>query len=658
MKKYISLLILTLYFLNTNAQDEHISCSQAKIKSFQKQQKKKRADLASNVLMNQYDVHFYFLDIYAERNNTLTGGVATIGATVMQNGLDTFCFELNQHLTIDSVVCNNQVLHLVNNSDIHYAIFSNTQSQNTDLFVKIYYHGDASVVGGAAIGNGYSTGIDAQWGNEATWSLSEPFSAYEWFPCKQSLQDKADSVWVFVTTSDENKVGANGILEGIDTLANNKLRFRWKSHYPTDYYLISIAVAKYVDYTIYAHPAALNGDSIKIVNYVYDNPATLQSYKSQIDSNALVLEYFSDIMGIYPFYQEKYGHCLAPFGGGMEHQTMTSIGTLKYFYINSHELFHQWWGDHVTCKTWKDIFINEGFASYGEYLAYEHFRGLVAAQTRMNEVVHQDVLLDSFAKVYFTDTSDVNRIFDSRLTYHKGSAVIHTLRFILGDMLFFQSLKDFQTQFAFSTASIDDLHIFLENVTGLNLSNYFNQWIYGEGYPIYSGEYYSDGSKIYLKIKHVTSSPATPLFMTPLEIKCTSQSGDTTIKVNITQNINTFIIPSSKIIDSIEFDPNNWLLNKDTTVIKNPQLVNLSIDDVQLDNQIVVYPNPANDYIFIENLSNEKSTYQLCDIQGNVYQKGVLNKQAQFNLSKFSSGLYFLKIETSKGNIIKKINKL
>ncbi|MBK8145443.1 MAG: hypothetical protein IPK62_10850 [Bacteroidetes bacterium] len=86
------------------------------------------------------------------------------------------------------------------------------------------------------------------------------------------MQDKADSAWIFVTTSDENKVGSNGILEGIDAMPNNKVRYRWKTHYIIDYYLISVAIAKYVDYTIYAHPAALLGDSVKIMNYVYDNP--------------------------------------------------------------------------------------------------------------------------------------------------------------------------------------------------------------------------------------------------------------------------------------------------------------------------------------------------------------------------------------------------
>ena len=658
MKKNLSLLFFLLYSCFSFAQESNWSCADFKANSFLRQAKKKRADNYSNSLMNQYDVHFYYLDIYAESTNTLTGGVKTMGVRVSSGGLDTFCFELNQNLIIDSVICNQESLNVVNNGDIHYAIFSTTQTANSNLYIKIYYNGDASVIGGAAIGNGYSNGFSAQWSSQVTWSLSEPFSAYEWFPCKQSLQDKADSVWVFVTTSNDNKVGSNGVLTGVDTLPNGKLKFKWKSKYPIDYYLISIAVSKYTDYTIYAHPSALNGDSIKIINYLYDNPGVLPFYKSQIDSNALVLEYFSDIMGVYPFYEEKYGHCMAPFNGGMEHQTMTSLGVLNYFYVNAHELFHQWWGDHVTCKTWKDIFINEGFASYGEYLAYEHFRGHAAAQARMLEVVHENVLLDSFAKIYFTDTTDVNRIFSKRLTYDKGSAVIHTLRFILGDALFFQSLKDFQSQYGFSTAGIDDLHIFLETVTGLNLNNFFNQWIYGEGYPIYSGEYFSDGSKIYLKIKHETSSFNTPLFMTPLEIKCHSTNGDTIVKVNITQNENYFVIPSNKNVDSISFDPNNWLLNKDTTVKKNPQLVNLSLNDLELDNNTLIYPNPSNDFITIENSFFENLEFEITNSLGVRIHNGKINKKIVLDISTYSSGIYFVKVKNKSGYILRKFIKI
>lgn len=655
MKKlFIALSILLTGFVSFS--QENYSCSDAKILSHQKMNKKSRATPYANSLMSKYDVHFYFLDINAERNNTLISGAVTIGAKVTAASLDTFCFELNQSMTIDSVVYNNQQLAVSSAGSIRYAKFASPQAMNTNMYIKIYYNGDGHVVGGAAIGDGYSTGVSGAWGNECTWSLSQPYSAYEWFPCKQFLQDKADSAWVFVTTSDENKVGSNGILEGIDTLPNNKVKYRWKTHYILDYYLISIAVAKYVDYTIYAHPTALMGDSVKMVNYVYDNPLTLLTFKSQIDSNALVLDYYSDIMGLYPFHAEKYGHSMAPFGGGMEHQTMTSIGSLGSFSVNSHELFHQWWGDHVTCKTWKDIFINEGFASYGEYLAYDHFRGHSAAQNKMQSV-HDNVLQDSFAMVYFTDTTNVGRIFSKRLTYDKGSAVIHTLRFVMGDSLFFKGLREFQSTFSFSTAGIDELHIVMESVANISLFDYFNQWLYGEGYPVYSAEYYSNGTNLYLKVSHVTSSPVTPLFKTPLEIKCLSASGDTIIRVDINQNSNTFFIPCNKVITGLEFDPNNWLLNKDSTVIVNPGLISLDVADMEIENNTLIYPNPATDIVSIENKTITNGQFVLRNLNGEILQQGPLNRQAQIQMAKLANGIYFVDIISPKGKISRKISK-
>ena len=656
MKNVFFFFILMIFSFESFSQEHAASCADMKAKSFQRINKKTRATPYANYLMSKYDVHFYFLDIHAERNTTLIDGAVTMGVSVTAPMLDTFCYELNSSMTIDSVVCNNQALTLASNGNMQYAIFPTPQLQNTYLDIKIYYNGDGHVLGGAAIGDGYSTDISGLWGNEVTWSLSEPFSAYEWFPCKQALQDKADSAWVFVTTSNENKVGSNGLLEGIDTLPNNMLTYRWKTNYPIDYYLISIAVAKYVDYTIYAHPSALPGDSIMIKNYVYDNPLTLITYKNQIDSNALVLEYFSDIMGLYPFHKEKYGHAMAPFSGGMEHQTMTSIGNLGNFSVNSHELFHQWWGDHVTCKTWSDIMINEGFASYGEYLAYDHFRGHAAAQQKMFDV-HDNVLQDSFAMVYFTDTTNVGRIFSKRLTYDKGSAVIHTLRFVMGDSLFFGGLRDFQTNFAYGAAGIGELQISLESFSNLSLSSYFNQWIYGEGYPVFYGEYYSDGSNIYLKVIHTTSSGITTLFRTPLEIKCLSASGDTTIKVNITQNTNTFIIPSGKTITGIQYDPNNWLLNKEGNIVENPNLISLANSDIKLENNTFIYPNPTNDFVTIENESLTNATYHLYETNGRIINTGIFSKKQIIDLQKLSSGIYILNIESAQGNIKRKISK-
>lgn len=656
MKKITLLILFGLAHYFLLAQDA-VPCSEWQLKTHQHAKKKTRAGAADNVLMGKYDVRFYFLDLNIERNSTIISGSTTISSTVTAPNLDTFAFELNNNLVIDSIMANNQNLTYTRISGMSYAVLPNSLLQNADFSVTIYYHGDASIVGASAIGDGFATDVSPSWGNEVTWSLSEPYSAYEWFPCKQFLQDKADSAWVFITTDAANKAGSNGVLEGIDTgLPNNKVRYRWKTHYMIDYYLISVAVSKYVDYSIYAHPNGLPNDSIQIQNYVYDNPATLNAFKSKIDSIPMVLEYFSDLFGLYPFYEEKYGHCMAPIGGGMEHQTMSTMGNLGSFRVNAHELLHQWFGDHVTCKTWKDIFINEGFASYGEYLAYERFRSYQAAQNLMLNV-HDDVLQDPNAMVYFTDTTNTNRIFDGRLTYNKGNAVLHTLRFVLGDTLFFNGLKHFQTTYSFSTATIDDLKNDLQNFTGVNLNDYFNQWLYGEGYPTYSAEYFSNGTNLFLKVTHSTSSAVTPLFKTPLEIKCVSAGGDTIIKVDITQNSNTYIIPTTKTITDLQFDPNNWLLNKDGSVTVNPTLVSLSSGSVAFENAIQIYPNPCIDEIILQSSMTTPSAVEVRDIAGRLILQEALHADLHLNTSSWSKGIYFITVNHDSMRVVRKVVK-
>lgn len=650
MKKLLGVFALWLLSNNMLAQENATSCQQTKWNKHTKIKKKSRAGAYANSLMSRYDVHFYHLDINAERNNTLVSGNTTIGAKVTASSLDTFCFELNSTLQIDSILVNGTNTPFARNAAITYTVLSTSAAQNTNLYVKIFYGGDASVTGGSAIGDGYSTGTSPSWGNAVTWSLSEPYSAYEWFPCKQFLQDKADSSWVYVTTDSANKVGSNGILQGVDTgLPNGKVRYRWKSNYMIDYYLISVAISKYVDYTIYAHPSALPNDSIPIVNYVYNNPQTLPFFKNKIDTTAMLLEYFSDKLGLYPFYKEKYGHAMAPFGGGMEHQTMSSMGNFSTLGLIAHELMHQWFGDYVTCHTWSDIFINEGFASYGEYLAFEKFRSLTAAQNLMANV-HDDIMALPDAQIYFTDTNNVNRIFDGIQTYDKGNAVIHTLRFIMGDdSLFFGGLRNFLDQYAFSTASIPHLKQSLETYSGINLGDYFNQWIYGAGHPKFSVERYSTANQLNLKISHTTSSSITTLFRGPLELKCNfAGGGDTTIRLTIDQNTNYFIVPMPDMVQSLSVDPNNWILNEVVSNSLNPDLISLSTSGIDLEQSVQIYPNPSHTEFTIK--ANEAFDFAISSMDGRMIQKGESKANAgQINSSHFPEGIYMVHIRTQNG---------
>ena len=341
---------------------------------------------------------------------------------------------------------------------------------------------------------------------------------------------------------------------------------------------------------------------------------------------------------------------MAPFSGGMEHQTMTSQGFFE-FTINAHELGHQWFGDNVTCKTWNDIFINEGFASYTEYLALAKFKSYAEAQTAMASV-HNRVMASSNGSVFCPDSTSSSRIFDSRLSYDKGSAMVHSLRYeINNDSTFFDIIKTFQNQYRNSTASIDDLRLVFENKTGRNFQQFFNQWIYGEGYPTFNLKYNQVNNTFILVVQQTASFPSvTPLFKTPLDINIKRTGfADSVVRVNIVSASDTFYLPLAGSITALGVDPANWILNKVGTIQKITALTT-AIEDIQHEN-ISVYPNPVKDKLFIANLHSKEVDYSIYNNMGQMVQHGkVANAVFVENLS---NGLYFLEI--NQPNFISRI---
>jgi aminopeptidase N len=298
MRKYL-LLILLLAITHANAQRN--LCALGKQKS---NQHKSVVSSSVQALEELYDVSFYHLDIDVEiTGKYVSGNVRTI-AKVLSSSLDTFAFELHANHSIDSMKINGQTTSYSRSGAAVYGLLPQTLSQNQFIDAVVYYHGTAPTSGSAAIDDGFNNKNSPSWGNTVTWSLSESYVAYEWWPCKQQLRDKADSSYCFITTDSTNKGGSNGILTAVVDLGNGKKRYEWKSHHAIDYYLISVAVAKYIDYSFYAHPAG--GDSVFVQNYIYDNPNTLSNFQSVIDQTAELIEFFSDKYGLYFFNDEKY----------------------------------------------------------------------------------------------------------------------------------------------------------------------------------------------------------------------------------------------------------------------------------------------------------------------------------------------------------------
>jgi aminopeptidase N len=607
----------------------------------------------------KYDVKFVHMMLNLERTTKfVSGGVKTV-ATVTAAVMDTFMCVLHENHTIDSIRFNGNLV-TATRVDSAVKIKPTLPIPNGQNFtVTIYYKGTPPV-GAAAIGSGFSNATSGAWGNQVTWSLSEAIAAYHWWPCKQILTDKIDSSWVFVTTDSVNKVGSNGLLKNT-VVVGNKKRYEWKNKHMIDYYLISVAIARYKEYNLYAKPLYIGADSILIQNYIYDNAINNTSWintqKVELNKMPSVLNFFCKVYGMYPFYKQKYGHCMAPFSGGMEHQTMTSLGFFDY-YLDAHELGHQWWGDNVTCKSWGDIWINEGFAVYSEHLTAQYLDPPNFASNLTS--AHNNIMTQAGGSVYFTgsDTMNSARIFSSRLTYDKGGAIIHTLRFLTNnDSLWFQTLRGFQNQFKNSTASTVDFINYYQSQTSISPTQFFNQWYYGEGYPTFDVKWNFVGNTAVIKSTQSTSMPSSvPLFVTPMEYKIQRTSApDTVVRVMHSNQTEIYAFPVLGTVVGVVCDPNNWVINKVIGPAQDATLTDLGCEPL-LTTEAAISPNPSEGIYNLKLNGNSACNYTITDLSGKLVAEGNCVGDVTIDISDQANGIYILKLK--KGNRVLETRKL
>lgn len=639
MKNYLVFILFLSFTFGVFSQENNTNCS--------KRDRFKNQHLKSNTLSvaqisqtEKYDVHFYQLDLNMTNTSTYLSGTGRMDATAIQN-LDSALLELYPSLTISEIRLNG-IPTAFSRTGTAIKAFVGANSGET-FSLEIDYSGNPPTAQTNPLGgSGITAGSSPSWGNKVVWTLSEPFSAMEWFPCKQSLTDKADSSFVSVTVPDTCKAGSNGVLTSIDTLGNGFLKFNWQHRHPIDYYLISIAVAKYVDYSYFVSPAGAP-NPILVQNYIYNNPQTLPNFLDEINETGDFIELFYDKYGPYPFEDEKYGHCMAPISGGMEHQTMTTQGFFEKK-LTAHELGHQWWGNNVTCASWCDIWINEGFASYSEYLMLESLYPNEKNQHMLD--VHQNVKTQNGGSVWVLDSLNESRIFSGRLTYDKGAAIVHTIRFLINnDSLFFEGLRSFQVTFKDSTATGVYFKDFMSTYTGINLDAFFEEWYFGEGYPTYSVRWEQVGQDVLIEITHTGSKPTvTPLFTNDLELMLNRAGApDTIIRFPINSNTELFSVSNVGSLSTsatIIVDPNNWIINNVGTVTQDNSL---TINEMVKSEDLFIAPNPNNGVFTIENLTS-KAEINVYDMFGKVVKKIAFDPNSTINLNELEKGNYLLEL--------------
>ncbi|MCK4360924.1 MAG: T9SS type A sorting domain-containing protein [Bacteroidales bacterium] len=600
-----------------------------------------------NPLLKNYDVKFYKLDINVNDTSTYIEGNVAINAIVQNNPLDTLVVELIDTLSVDSVIFNGVNISFTHDYDEIKVPVQPSLSIGTNFSAKIYYHGIGISIPGV---HGWTVGIMNE--SQVTMTNSETYHSKMWWPCKQLIEDKADSMYVFITTDSTCKAGSIGILSDVIPLPEGKVRFEWKMSSPVPYYLVFFTVSDYIEYNFYAYPS-ITDDSILIQCYLYDS-AYLALYKERIDTIQDMIEYLSELFGLYPF--ERYGFCSVPTNPH-ENITMSNINNFNYpnwlYGFIVHIIGHQWFAGNVTCKSWQDIWIHEGFATYSSYLARSFFENQSQAANTM-EGYHGFAMSEPGGSVYvpIEEIFNEERILDNRLSYCKGAALIHMIRFeIDNDSIFFQVLKNFNNQYSGGSATGMDFKDVIETTSGLDFTNFFNQWYFGEGYPIFDIYWTQNEDTIIINSIQTTSTTVTSLFVTPVEYKLVFSAGDTIIKVYQTQNDQTFKIYMPFTVNNLEVDPNNWLLNKVGVIHNSVNKINTN------GNYFLIYPNPAEDFLYIEVLNDNKEFYfEIIDIFGkSVYNKIINTNKEIIDISNYSKGVYIVRVNGEDAIKVEKI---
>lgn len=616
-----------------------------------------KAATEENPLQMQYDIHYTKLDLESDNSNSFIKGTATIGAKVTTGPLNIFSIGLLDGMTVSSVLINGQSASYTHDDDEIMADFSSALPQEADFTITIAYEGYGYDAGGYSKGLAHTT--ESSTSQPLTYSFNQPFGSTAWFPCKQILEDKIDSLDIYVTTPSAYKVSSNGLLKRTVDLGNGTSRYEWEHRHPITYYLVVMNIFEYEEYNFYTHPDGWQ-DSIFIQNFMVSTEH-ISSMKAELDKTHGAMNLFCKLLGPYPFADEKYGHAIWGKSYGMEHQTLTSMPNSITFTRLAHELSHQWFGNLVSCKSWQDIWLHEGFASYFEVVALEELDSEYEARKRM-DYFHEKALTQESGSIYVPENSEnsASRIFFWRLSYAKAATVVQMLRYeIDDDEIFWGALRSFLDRFKDGTATTEEFKQVINESTGEDYGWFFDQWIYGEGFPTYSGTWYDGGGEITMNIRQNTSRPSvTPLFRMNMPYRIYYRGGgDTLVHCEQTEAFHVFTVPVDREVIHIRMDPDNRFLNTSggfTQVFTN------KIVDHNL-SWYAVYPNPFTDMINISSSLPAGSVQhiEVCDLGGRIVaQLSTREKETAIDLSKLEPGMYLLKVQNAKEIRTSRILKL
>lgn len=576
-----------------------------------------------------YDVVYHRLSLHIDpRKRDMHGKVMTY-VVPKTNTLSQLAFDLSDSMTVDSVLFHNVSMSFNHFKNAVQIPLPASLTQGVIDSIEIHYSGDPTA--------NPSFSYERESGRASSpspliWTLSQPYGAREWWPCKQGLVDKIDSLDMEITIPKGNKAAGNGVLTKITEPTDSQLTFHWKHRYPIATYLVATAVTDYVEFTDWVHFS--NGDSLAILNYAF--PESKPFMEVPVKQTIPLMQLFDSLLGTYPFMGEKYGHAEFLRGGGMEHQTMSFMGSWNFGLI-AHELAHQWFGDQVTCRTWSDLWLNEGFATYLTLLGRELLQDKT---TWRNEQLgsRERAMREPTESVFVEDTMDVERLFSSHLTYNKGAQLLRMLQWQLGDSLFFLSLRNYLNDhdLTYSFARASDLKFHLENVSEKNLTEFFDDWYYGSGNPHYIVNWEQIGSTISIHIRQTTNSEI-DFFEMPVELLLKNKTDSQFVVLEPDDNSYSISLNVDFLVDSVLFDPNLWVLS-------TSEVHNLT----ELNAELILYPNPTGNQLHISSFRTTYTGYTIYDATGKKVITTNLNASNglfhTIDVRGLANGLYFVEL--------------
>jgi len=579
---------------------------------------------------NNFDVTFYRCNWNVNPAVRQIAGSVTSYFTIT-SATNNITFDLAAALTVDSVWFRGNKITFARNFDALQINFPLTLSMNQKDSVQIFYRGVPPVPG-----EGYFV-TSSHSGTPILWTLSEPYGARTWWPCKDVLNDKPDSIEIIITNPSAYVSSSNGLPVNETVSGGNRTTY-WKHGYPIVAYLVAIAVT---NYTIENDAVQLGSRNMPVSLYAY--PETINSFRIITNTAKVCLQNFSPLYSEYPFINERYAQTQFSVGGGMEHQTNSFMGGTSAGLV-AHELAHQWFGNKVTCGSWSDLWLNEGFASYSEFNYVELTNPAGKPGFLQSWLTNITNINTGSVYVYGSDTLNINRLFDSRLTYRKGGYVLHMLRWKLGDSTFFRGIRRYVNDptLAYKFARTADLQRNLEAESGQNLTEFFNDWVYGQGYANYQGEWSREpNNAVRVKLNQTQSHSSVSFFEMPVPLQFKNSTRDTIVRVEHTSNGQVFNINLGFVPDTMIIDPQLWILARNKTTLRVP-----SVTPPPGNNIFNVYPNPVVNGLTISLPQLTNAEIRIYNAIGQEIYVAKPNTNLMYiNTKKWASGVYWVKVK-------------